>query len=64
MQNSTPKPQFDDAAHRVSYHVTFIEGAQYRMGEMVITGLSPDAEKRLRRAWLIPPGPNLRQRLF
>jgi outer membrane protein assembly factor BamA len=51
-----PKLQFDDAAHKVSYQVTFIEGPQYRMGEMVITGLSADAEKRLRRAWLIAPG--------
>ena len=49
-------PQFDDVAHRVSYHVTIAEGAQYRMGEMVITGLSVDAEKRLRRAWLLAPG--------
>jgi outer membrane protein assembly factor BamA len=51
-----PKIQYDDAAHKVSYHVAFIEGPQYHMGEMVITGLSPDAEKRLRRAWLIAPG--------
>jgi hypothetical protein len=26
------------------------------MGEMVITGLSVEAEKRLRRYWQIPPG--------
>jgi outer membrane protein assembly factor BamA len=51
-----PHPQFDDAAHRVSYRVTVVEGPQYRMGEMVVTGLSLDAEKRLRQSWLIAPG--------
>ena len=51
-----PQPQFDDLAHRVSYRVTIMEGSQYRMGDMVITGLSVDAEKRLRRVWLIAPG--------
>ena len=52
----TAEPQFDDAAHRVSYVAKINEGAQYRMGEMVITGLSLDAEKRLRQAWQILPG--------
>jgi outer membrane protein insertion porin family len=50
------QPQFDDAAHRVSYRVQVTEGAQYRMGEMVVTGLSLDAEKLLRRFWHIAPG--------
>lgn len=51
-----PQTQFDDTAHRVSYHVSIIEGPQYHMGEIVITGLSVDAEKRLRQVWLIAPG--------
>jgi outer membrane protein insertion porin family len=50
------EPQFDDAAHQISYSVTISEGPQYRMGDMVITGLSLDAEKRLRQAWQISPG--------
>ncbi len=50
------QPQFDDAAHQVSYRASIVEGPQYRMGEMVITGLSLDAEKVLRRAWQIAPG--------
>jgi outer membrane protein insertion porin family len=50
------QPQFDDAAHRVSYRVRVNEGAQYRMGDMVVTGLSLDAEKLLRRFWHIAPG--------
>ena len=50
------QPQFDDVAHRVSYRVHVTEGAQYRMGEMVVTGLSLDAEKLLRSFWHIAPG--------
>ena len=50
------EPQFDDAAHQISYRVSISEGPQYRMGDMVITGLSVDAEKRLRQAWQIAPG--------
>lgn len=50
------EPQFDDAAHQISYRVSITEGPQYRMGEMIITGLSLEAEKRLRQAWQIAPG--------
>lgn len=50
------EPQFDDAARQVSYRVTISEGPQYRMGDVVITGLSLDAEKRLRQAWQLAPG--------
>ena len=32
------------------------EGPQYRFGKMVLTGLSPGAEKKLHAAWPIPPG--------
>jgi len=36
------------AAHTVSYVVKVQEGAAYKFGTMVITGLSVNAEKRLR----------------
>src|SRR6202521_3074784 len=52
----TPTPQFDDTSHQIAYRVGISEGPQYRMGDMVITGLSLDAEKRLRQAWQISPG--------
>ncbi len=52
----SPEPQFDDSAHQISYRAAIAEGPQYRMGDMVITGLSLDAEKRLRQAWQIAPG--------
>jgi outer membrane protein insertion porin family len=50
------QPEFDDTAHRVSYRVNVTEGPQYRMGEMVVTGLSLDAEKRLEKVWQLAPG--------
>ena len=51
-----PEPQIDDAAHLISYRAGISEGPQYRMGEMIVTGLSVEAEKRLRQAWQIAPG--------
>jgi len=50
------QPVFDDAAGRVSYRVNISEGSAYRMGELVITGLSPAAEQKLIQAWRIPKG--------
>lgn len=52
----TPVPQFDDASGTVRYNVNIIEGPEYRMGELVITGLSVDAERRLRNSWRLAPG--------
>jgi outer membrane protein insertion porin family len=52
----TPVAKFDDASVTVRYDVTIVEGPQYRMGELVITGLSLDAERRLRNAWRLAPG--------
>jgi outer membrane protein assembly factor BamA len=51
-----PVPAFDESAHTVSYSVAVQEGKQYRFGKMVLTGLSPAAEKKLHAAWPIPPG--------
>jgi outer membrane protein assembly factor BamA len=52
----TPVPQFNDASGTVAYNVKITEGPQYRMGQLVITGLSMDAERRLRNAWRLAPG--------
>ncbi|MGH9727227.1 MAG: POTRA domain-containing protein [Candidatus Acidiferrales bacterium] len=54
--NIAPKEVFDDAAHRASYRVDISEGQQYKMGNLVLTGLSIDAEKHIRAAWRIPQG--------
>src|ERR1700738_630065 len=47
---------YDDAAHTVSYRARINEGKPFRFGSMVITGLSVNAERRLRDAWPIPQG--------
>ena len=52
----TPVPQFADANGTVAYNVKIEEGPQYRMGELVITGLSVDSERALRNAWRLAPG--------
>src|SRR5215472_281573 len=51
-----PTATFDEAAHTVSYSVSVREGKQYRLGKMILTGLSPGAEKKLHAAWPIPQG--------
>ena len=56
-----PTPQFDEASKRVTYAVSIKEGPQYQMGSLILTGLSPDGEKRIRGAWKILPGSRLRQ---
>jgi outer membrane protein assembly factor BamA len=52
----SPTPQFDDAAKRVHYTVAINEGIQYHMGQLVLTGLSTEGERRIRGAWKIAAG--------
>jgi outer membrane protein assembly factor BamA len=47
-------PKFDDTEKRVSYSISIDEGPQYHMGNLILTGLSVDGEKRIREAWKIP----------
>jgi outer membrane protein insertion porin family len=51
-----PQPVYDDAKGTVSYQVKIDEGSPYTMGKLVISGLSVEAEARVREAWLIQPG--------
>jgi len=51
-----PVPKFDAASGKVTYAVAVTEGPQYRMGKLVLSGLSIDGESRARAAWRIPPG--------
>jgi outer membrane protein insertion porin family len=53
---ATPTPQFDDQAHRVNYNVAIVEGPQYKMGNLVLSGLSLEGERRIRGAWTIQEG--------
>lgn len=46
----------DETEHTVSYRVQVNEGVQYRFGEMMITGLSLAAEKKLWEWWHMSPG--------
>lgn len=51
-----PIPSYDDQEHTVSYSVGIQEGPQYRFGKMVLTGISPTGERKLRSVWPIPEG--------
>ena len=51
-----PVEQFDEFVNRVHYAVAITEGTQYRMGNLVLTGLSMDGERRVRAAWKIASG--------
>ena len=48
--------RFDEAAKSVHYAVAVTEGPQYRMGKLVLTGLSVEGDRRIRAAWKIPAG--------
>jgi outer membrane protein assembly factor BamA len=50
------KPQYDEQAARVSYTAAVSEGPQYRMGKLVLTGLSTEGERRIRGGWTVPGG--------
>jgi outer membrane protein assembly factor BamA len=51
-----PVPAYNDQTHTVSYSVSIQEGPQYRFGKMILTGISPAAERRLRAAWPVSAG--------
>jgi outer membrane protein assembly factor BamA len=51
-----PAPSYVDKQAQVSYAVSIAEGSQYRMGELVLTGLSMEGERRIRAAWTISQG--------
>jgi outer membrane protein assembly factor BamA len=51
-----PEASFNDAAHTVSYQIAIAEGAQYRMGGWVITGLSTNGEASVRSHFPIAAG--------
>ena len=51
-----PVPAYDDQAHTVSYSVSIQEGPEYHFGKMVLTGISPAAERKLHAAWPFTAG--------
>ncbi len=46
-----PETDFDDAERSVTYRLHVTEGPQYRMGDLVITGLDEAATNNLRGRW-------------
>ncbi len=46
-----PKPSFNDANRRVLYRIAVDEGRQYRMGRLMITGLSEKDNRQLQERW-------------
>ncbi|MGB8674271.1 MAG: POTRA domain-containing protein [Candidatus Acidiferrales bacterium] len=55
-ETQVARPQFDPHTGRVTFQVTIQEGPQYHMGNLVLTGLSIEGERRIRAAWKIPTG--------
>ncbi len=51
-----PIAKHDDQAHTVSFTVSIQEGPQYHFGKMVLSGLSPAAERKLYSAWPMAAG--------
>jgi len=51
-----PVPTYNDQARTVSYAVTIHEGPQYRFGKMILTGISPGAERKIHASWPIVAG--------
>lgn len=59
-----PAVQLDDASHHASYQVAITEGPQYHMGDLILTGLSIEGERRIRAAWRIAKGQVFDQTFF
>ena len=50
-----PVPDFPDST-TARYRVEITEGPQYHMGNLVLSGLSLEGERRIRAAWHLSPG--------
>lgn len=46
----------DDANRRVLYHLAFTEGPQYRMGSLLITGMTENELRKMEEKWKLKPG--------
>jgi outer membrane protein assembly factor BamA len=50
------EPAFDDAASLVSYKISVKEGPQYRMGKLVVKGLSDAQSASMQQRWQLKSG--------
>jgi outer membrane protein insertion porin family len=51
-----PDAKFDDEKSTVHYDLNVVEGDQYKMGELEITGLDTQAKARMEAAWTLHEG--------
>ena len=51
-----PQPTFSDADATVAYVLQVNEGAQFRMGELLIDGIDPGSADKLRQQWQLKKG--------
>ena len=51
-----PQPEFDEANRRVTYNILVKEGPQYRMGNLIINGLSEAEARSLQALWKLRLG--------
>jgi outer membrane protein insertion porin family len=59
-----PSLEFDDSKSRATGKVSIVEGPQYHMGDLVLSGLSLDGERRIRAAWKIAAGSIFDEKYF
>lgn len=52
----TPAVNFDDVAQKVSVTMSLNEGSQFRMGQLIFTGVSESDVKKLRDKWKLKTG--------
>jgi outer membrane protein insertion porin family len=52
----TAQPEFNDAASQVVYKIAVKEGPQYRMGKLIIKGLSDAEAQSLQQRWKLRSG--------
>jgi outer membrane protein assembly factor BamA len=55
-QRSTFTPRPDDATRRLAVDVTVVEGPQFRLGELTVSGLSDQDADALRKKWTLKTG--------
>jgi outer membrane protein assembly factor BamA len=48
--------EFDESTQKVTYRFAVVEGSQYRMGNVIINGLSPELTQELKQSWTLAPG--------
>lgn len=51
-----PTPAMDDGQSTVAYELNVTEGEQYRMGDLELEGLDPDASKKMAAQWQLKKG--------